>query len=245
MKRKRDKIVRNVLAAVVAGAILTAALGLPTYASPIPVPTATVDPEIDIGSGTPDKTTVGIAVSQANPQVLSVEVPLYVTVAVTNNTDSTGTAEFIAPTESYEIKNGTYNPDGSIADVGVTGMSVSGVGTGGLWSIVATVNNTSTDKQLSMSIGGIPLPAINAASTTAEPANIKVAGSPFYDLASGKFLPVDKTGKGQKLAITGDISEAYSISDSVAAAPQFRLKYTIALLDQNGHPIGVTATDTP
>lgn len=230
---------------MIAAAVLLSALGMAAYAAPIPVPTATVDPEIDIGPGTPDKTTVGVAVSQASPQVLSVEVPLYVTVAVTNDANGTGQPGFVAPTESYKIKNRTYNPDGSIADVGVTGISVSGVGTGGLWSIVPAVNNASVNKEVSLSIGGIPLPAVNAADADSVPVNIKVAGSPFYDLTAGRFLPVDPAGTGQELTIAGAVSEAYSVGDSVAAAPQFRLKYTIALLDSAGRPIGVTAAGAP
>ena len=235
MKRKRGNRTRCALAAVIAAAVLLSALGMAAYAAPISVPMATVDPEIDIGPGTPDKTTVGVAVSQASPQVLSVEVPLYVTVAVTNDANGTGQPGFVAPTESYEIKNRTYNPDGSIADVG----------TGGLWSIVPAVNNASVNKEVCLSIGGIPLPAVSAADAASVPVNIKVAGSPFYDLTAGKFLPVDPAGTGQRLAIAGAVSEAYSVGDSVAAAPQFRLKYTIALLDSAGRPIGVTAAGAP
>lgn len=234
---------KNMARVITAGwilALLTFALALPVAASPILDPSATDDPQIDIGADTPHQTDVGVAVSKANPRVLSVEVPLYVTMAVTKDGAGPGKTGLTLPKHGYRIRNNTYSSDGSLAPVCVTGMSISGVGSGGLWSIVESVNNASTQRNMSLSIGGVSLPPVSASDTASVPANIHTASSVFYDMSVGKYRPVDITGRGQELPIAGTVPEAYNISDSATATPQFKVKYTLALLNAAGEPVGET-----
>ncbi len=235
MNTKRSKYLFMLLFAV----ILTAAILIPVQAAQIPVPDSQTNPDPEVNVGTPEegKTLVGVAVSKTNPENLSVEVPLYVTLSVTK--DSTGTPVVYTP-DGYSITNNTKDIDKNVSKVGITGMTVSGVANG-TWSLSENAP-TSNAKTMQFTIAGLVMPTVQAGSTAAQTVNLKVVNSPFYDNVTSKFKPIDATGTGQALNLEGKVSSTYQITDS-STIPQFKIKYRISLLDEAGNPIGVQSTD--
>lgn len=216
------KSLRRLLAALAACSALTAG-GMALGVSPPPgfPPTQ------------PGKTTVGVQTADLPPDNLSFTVPLYLTVAAI---PSPGGGQIIAP-DGYALRNTTAKlPNGSYPDIAVTGLEVSGVA-GGTWSLSATPTQA---KEVSLTIGGVTLPEVSAASQTPAAADLTAGDNSFYDPAGkGSFrsVPGGPDAEALPLPVSGVLSSAFS-ADPARAAAQFRVTYTVSLLDGAGMPVG-------
>ena len=128
-------------------------------------------------------------------------------------------------------------------------METSGVN-GSTWKIVDSLTDTTgMDKEMVVTIGGLPLPAITDGETTLQKDRKRFAAkmtdyaSKFYDLDNRRYIPLGENGQDGKtvLDVTMDIPTGYTVAqgsdDSTLA--QFRVFYTVAPLDNTGKPIGV------
>lgn len=183
----------------------------------------------------PGQTAVGVQVTGANLDVLSYEVPLYVTLAVV---EDGGQTKVICPdADAYYIENTSPNrPDGQETAMAVTEVTLSSV-TGGTWSLVETPGGAG---EISLSVGGLTLPELAAGAGTSSTLETAKAGeSAFY--TDGAYVQLMGDQRRLPLPITG---QAVAMGTESKPAAQFRLSYTVSLLDTNGAPIGVF-TDSP
>ena len=222
---------RLLLGAALAALLLTGATGAAGGSYPPPPP----------GSGFPEtkpkpgQTIVGVQTADKTPENLSISVPLYLTVAATR--DSNNTPQVVAP-DGYVLRNTTQSvSDGSIPDIAVTGVEVQSV-PDGTWSL--TTQTPTGNEQIKLTIGGLTLPEVAAGTPNPVPADMLAATSSFYDKESGKFMPIrgGEPARGMNLPIEGELPSDYQPTEERAAA-QFRIKYTVSMLDASGKPIGV------
>lgn len=181
----------------------------------------------------PGETTVGVQTVDIDPARLSFTVPLYLTVAATQDAD--GVPQVIAP-DGYLLRNTTGSvPDGSYPEIAVSGVRVHSV-PGGTWSLAA---NPEAQKEISLTIGGLPLPALAAGGGPVDAA-LTAAESEFYDYEAGTLKPIPggPAAPGKNLTVVGALSADFTPEEKRAAA-QFRITYTVSLLDEGGQPVGV------
>lgn len=181
----------------------------------------------------PGKTAVGVQTVDVNPENLSFTVPLYLTVAAVS--DSTGTPRVVVP-DGYLLRNTTGSaPDGSFPDIVVTKMEVQGV-TGGTWSLKAAPG---AGKDIRLSIGGLVLPDIKAGNITPIPVETNTTNNSFYDTGTGKYRPIPGGEGTLTLPIAGSLASGFVPGEKRASA-QFRIRYTVSLLDGKGVPVGIS-----
>lgn len=193
--------------------------------------------------GAGNTTEVKLAVARELKQV-SFEVPLYYTAVITNDNSGVGSANKIYYPSGYALRNANEKEP-----LVVTAVETSGVN-GSTWKIVDSLTDTTgTDKEMVITIGGLPLPAITDGETTLQKdrkrftAKMTDYTSKFYDLDNRRYIPLGENGQDGKtvLDVTMDIPTGYTVTqgsdDSTVA--QFRVFYTVAPLDNSGKPIGV------
>lgn len=193
--------------------------------------------------GAGNTTEVKLAVARELKQV-SFEVPLYYTAVITNDKSGAGRANKIYYPSGYALRNANEKEP-----LVVTAVETSGVN-GSTWKIVDSLtDNTGMDKEMVVTIGGLPLPAITDGETTLQKDRKRFAAkmtdyaSKFYDLDRRRYIPLGENGQDGKtvLDVTMDIPTGYTVAqesdDSTLA--QFRVFYTVAPLDNTGKPIGV------
>lgn len=181
----------------------------------------------------PGKTMVGVQTADLDPASLSFTVPLYLTVAATE--DSTGSPRVIVP-DGYLLRNTTGSvPDGTYPEIAVSGLQVHSV-PGGSWSLAA---DPAADKEISLTIGGLPLPDL-ARGGASVAADLTAAESEFYDPTAGTLKPIlgGPAAPGKNLPVAGALWDGFTPGEEQAAA-QFRITYTVSLLDEGGQPVGV------
>ena len=194
--------------------------------------------------GTGNTTEVNLAVARELNQV-SFEVPLYYTAVITNDKDSTGKdSNKIYYPSGYAIRNANEKQP-----LAVTAVETSGVN-GSTWSVVDSLSDAAgTGKEMVVTIGGLPLPAITDGETTLQKdrkkflAKMTEYSSQFYDLTNKRYIPLGENRQDGKtvLEVKMDIPSGYTVTqgnDSSTVA-QFRVFYTVAPLDDNGKPIGL------
>lgn len=217
MQRTRDRLL---LFGALAALLLTGASGA---AAPPGFP-----------SPQPGKTVVGVQTADKNPASLSFTVPLYLTVAATE--DNAGNPQVIVP-DDYVLRNTTGTiSGGTYPNIAVTGVDVQGV-PGGSWSLTATPAQA---KDICLAIGDLVLPDLPVGQHTPVAAEITASDNSFYDLNKGEFHPIygGPSGMGMNLPVIGALWEGYTATEEQAAA-QFRVTYTVSLLDESGLPVGV------
>lgn len=178
------------------------------------------------------KTQLRVGVSQATPDTVSFEVPLYLTMCVTkeqNGIDS----KVVVPTEEYYIRNRT--PDIPLA---VTRVGAAGV-VGGNWALVDAITPGETGRELTFTIGGVRLPAVPAGDPTVRELDLRTQDSVFYDAANRRFRLIgaeDPTdGENTVLEVSAEVADAYVPSDRAGATAQFRVMYTVSSVDPAGN----------
>lgn len=183
----------------------------------------------------PGKTAVGVQTVDMDPGNLSFTVPLYLTVAAVS--DAGGIPRVVVP-DGYLLRNTTGStPEGNYPGIVVTKMDVQGVA-GGTWSLKA---DPSAGKEIRLSIGGLVLPDLNGGNGTTKSVETNVADNIFYDAGTGKYRPIPG-GPGAEalnLPIAGSLWPGFVPGEERAAA-QFRIQYTVSLLDGQGAPVGIS-----
>lgn len=186
------------------------------------------------------KTDVGIAVSRVDPETLSFEVPLYVTMAIRPDPEGSGQPAIYIP-ENYSIKNTTpaSQVDGAVPELGVTAITVETVA-GGRWSLYGDVADAAQGElALEMSVGRLSLPDTKAGGNRAQ-VDLTAADSEFYDMANQVYRPLNTEEPGTVLELSVRLSpELPALSYDGKAAAQFRITYTLSPLDSLGKPMTV------
>lgn len=187
----------------------------------------------------PGKTLVGVQTADTDSSSLSYTVPLYITLAVTNQK---GTPTVLAP-DNYRMTNSSLTPNNSPAAIAVTGIDVEGV-KGRTWKLTPhpQVAQSGQPSEISLSLGDVILPELATDATKAVPANIKVntPHNAFYNAGDGTYKPIAGKDKGgTSIPIVGKLATGFTIDQDVPVVPQFRIHYTVSLLNKANKPIGM------
>ena len=201
------------------------------------------------------KTEVNLGVTEETKASVSYEVPLYCTLAVVDGKDGT---KVVTPSEDrYYIKDTGKNQEKKLAVTGLTVSSigatpgeikVTGTGTWNLTTAAGTEAAGSAEKLMQLSVGGVELKSINPGTWDVTTLDLKENENVFYDKTANKYRTItDKIN----IPIKATVSKQYKVqkaTTSPIAVAQFRLHYTVSVLDQNGeikdnwHYIGPDAT---
>lgn len=184
----------------------------------------------------PGKTSVGVQTADLAPESLSYTVPLYLTVAAAKS--AAGEPTVVVPM-NYSMKNTTGSTfEGRYPGIAVTDVEVQAVESG-TWSLR---QQPASGKEIMLSIGGLVLPDVNAGNTQMKAADITGSDNSFYDLQNKvfKIFPGGPGAKAQNLPIAGSLPTGFDPAHEEGAAAQFRVKYTVSLLDAGGEPVGVS-----
>lgn len=224
MKHKRLKV--TTLAAALALSMSAPSMaGVPAPGSGGGVPALT--DEIAANSDT----TVSILQSSVKNPNISYTVPLYVTMAVIANDSNVKTPD------NYIISN-TTEPEtpgdpSSRPPIGVTNMSIEKLSS----ATYSTVDNAAVVEagdatSIFLQIGGEDMPA-TAEADKVYAVNLK--GTTLTTMKESTRVPAPIASQ-KKLDITGKV-KSMARTDTKAAA-QFRIKYTVSLLDASGQALG-------
>lgn len=245
-----------------AALLIAAGLSIPAHAAGIDFIS-----EKDGGKYTDVNTDVYLGVVKETPPNVSYEVPLYYTVAVVPDSSGARKNKVLLPSDGYYIENRTYVDEkkGTMKRLAVTQMRVQGVANA-TWDLVDTIdeNGAPTDQKMSVTIGGVKLPAVLAGDTQkAKDAILQTDGSAFCKKVNGdwKFKTLgtrmsdpnvdydrrmDLDVKIQVAANYEPTEKLVSVKDpdtgnqkeELHAITQFKVMYTLAPLDEHGNPIG-------
>ena len=184
-------------------------------------------------------TTFGVMETNTNPGTVSFEVPLYVTMAAVAGQDTVQ-----MPTDAYKITNTSKAANGTDPgySIGVVGLSFETVA-GGTWGTTLTATPTGATKEMNLTIGGVQMPALAANGHAQPTVDITSVDNTFYDHANSKPKPISAdpntpaVGNSLVIPLVGKISTTAVAADA-AAAPQFKVKYTISAIGGGGGAIG-------
>ena len=190
----------------------------------------------DDGNG---KTKVNLGVTEVKNSTVSYEVPLYCTLAIVEEKDEN---KVFTPS-NYDIKNTAKDKDKKLA---VTGLAVSSVD-GGAWDLgtEAEINNLteadSDKKIMNLVVGGVELKKLG---TIGNSDKLAIMDLTAKDNAFCKFDSTNETlvysviGESlSNISLFGKVSKFYKVATKRATA-QFRLYYTVSVLNKNGDVIG-------
>lgn len=190
-------------------------------------------------------TTFGvIEADKVGSNQLSVEVPLYVTMAATSNTTN-----MLVPTE-YEIKNtgkAVYDAQGAYNEgkIGVTKISTSAVES--TWTIVASDADIQNDaKKMTFSLGNHALTSAEAGLYT-DYKTVTNVNSQFVNvvdpdrLENNTLKPIEPgKDKGLKPTIASKIASTERKNGTGKTVGVVKVKYEFAALDADNKPITAT-----
>ena len=184
------------------------------------------------------KTEVNLGVTEVTDSSVSYEVPLYCTLAVVDRGDK---REVVTPT-NYYISDTGKNKEKQLA---VTGLAVSTVqkGTWNLKTQGEIENQNATAKFIKLSVGEVDLKEVNLQDekklTTLD---LQANENSFYNKNENKYKII---GKKLSIPITGQVSQNYKITSSQPTTAQFRLYYTVSVLDNLGNVKGTWSYEGP
>ena len=189
-------------------------------------------------------TTFGvIEADKVGTNQLSVEVPLYVTMAATSNT-----TDMLVPTE-YEIKNtgkAVYDNQGKYiaGNIGVTKITTSAV-ENSTWTIVANDAAINGDvKKMTFSLGNHALTAATGTVyddyKTVDNVNSQFVTSDGQTLDNNTLKPIQPGDAGLKPNIESKIAFADRKSGTGKTVGVVKVKYEFAALDDANKPITAT-----
>lgn len=173
----------------------------------------------------PGETSVGLQVTETLPSQLSFEVPLYITAAVVD-----GQSEVIVP-DNYGIKNNTINSNSDEIEIAVTKVLLTAFSTKDYWTL--TNYEPTLENEMQITLGGIPL-----IDPTEDGVLMDLTDSMFYDKETEKFNPIPY-GVEWNIPIVANVLNTFRLSENQKAVAQFKVEYSVSLLDTNGEPIGV------
>lgn len=182
---------------------------------------------------------------QKEYQDVSFEVPLYYTMVVLKGDDGTGSKSKAVLPEGYAIRNKNPEKDLVVAKVSVAGIPAS------TWKLVERFSTGTADKkELKVSIGDLPLPAItypvepDKNIRTIHEQDLTKYKSAFYK--DGTYQTLGKsqgrTDGLSKLPVSVSVNPEYEIpdgTDETVTTPAFRVIYTLTTLGADGKPVGV------
>ncbi len=199
----------------------------------------------DDGNG---KTKVNLGVTEVKNSTVSYEVPLYCTLAIV---EEKGKNTVFTPS-NYDIKNTAENKEKKLA---VTGLAVSSV-KGGQWKLGTEeeINKLtqagSGEKIMSLVVGEVDLKKFGTVGNLVKLGELGNSDKlTIVDLTAknNAFCKYDKTNEtfvysviGKDLtniSLSGNVSQSYKVTTKRATA-QFRLYYTVSVLNDNGNVIG-------
>lgn len=174
-------------------------------------------------------TTISIMQAKVDPHNVSFTVPLYVTLAVVE-----GEPDVKVP-DNYGITNTSTAAEGTVDDnynIGVTAMSFERLGD---YKTVKAENVGNDPKNIYLNIGGMDMPALDSTSAS-QIAPVPMTGGVLGTPTAPTPITV---GEFKKLEINGTVSTTHTPPrDEAAAAAQFKVRYTISLLDSHDKPMG-------
>lgn len=199
----------------------------------------------DDGNG---KTKVNLGVTEVKNSTVSYEVPLYCTLAIVEEKDK----NTVFTPSNYDIKNTAKNKDKKLA---VTGLAVSSVD-GGAWNLgteaeIDQLTEADSDKKImNLVVGGVELKKLGTVGNLVKLGELgnsdklTIMDLTAKDNAFCKFNNTNKTfvysviGEGlSNISLSGKVSKFYKVTTKRATA-QFRLYYTVSVLNDNGDVIG-------
>lgn len=231
---------RNFLTTAALAALVAAQMAMPVMAAKTNNKLDKIDTTTDYTANdlkNNGHTTFGvIEADKVGSNQLSVEVPLYVTMAAVSNT-----SDMIVPTV-YEIKNTgkpVYDATGTLKEgnIGVTAIATEAVN-GSTWTIVANEGAIDTEKKMTFSLGGITLNS---------------AGADLYDsykdvAATNEFVIKGATSDENTLVpikpddtltptIASKIQNTNRANGTGKTVGVVKVKYQFAALDNDNKPI--------
>lgn len=239
--KKRNFLTTAALAALVAAQMAMPVMAAKTNNNLDKLDQSTDYQETDLKSD--GHTTFGVVEGEiAASNQLSVEVPLYVTMAATSNSD-----KMIVPTE-YRIKN-TGNPvqnanGTTTGNIGVTAITTSGV-TGSTWTIVANDHEIGGDaKKMTFNLGNH---AVTAKDSTVYN-NYKIVnnvnsqfvttdGQTLDNNSLKPIAPGSGDTDGLVVNISSDIANTDRKNGTGKTVGVVKVKYEFAALDSRNKPI--------
>lgn len=171
-----------------------------------------------------DKTSVGVQVTDTDPASISFEVPLFITAAIMD-----GQASLLVP-DNYAIKNTTTNYSSQGGEIAVTQVQISRIDGSSDWTLVT--DTPTQDGQMQVTIGGITM-----REPTQDLTYLDLTDSIFYDKNAQQFAKI-QYNQVVDIPIVANVLPKIRLR-ALSAVAQFRIHYTISLLDLNGDPIGV------
>lgn len=202
----------------------------------------------------PDKgqTTVGVWVTDENLNTLSVEVPLYVTLAVVKPATGGDTLVLAPAQDRYRITNNSPQ-----LDVAVTGLFTEELTPMGMdrWTLTGNdpedVSPVADVREIALSLTLLEREANGGLTWTDRVQVLALNGmtleddSPFKkEIVQNGVTSYGWRGiqPGQSLALgwKGAAVSSDVVDNSASATAQFRLVYTFSALQTNGQPIGTT-----
>lgn len=183
------------------------------------------------------KTKVNVGVTELTKENVSFEVPLYYVICVTQEPGKAAKVTCPSAEEYCIVNKSTGNQRVAVTKIGVKGVA------GGTWSLAAANNlGTSTaDKKISMTVGGIELPAVAANDQTLHTvATRNNTENSFYISDQHKYLTLgtynaaDPDDSTIEIPVTAQVSQNYQVTTNAQPAAQFRLCYTVSPVNGNG-----------
>lgn len=240
-------------------AALALSLTTPTFAAGVTNGTTPFDP-----NGKGGDTIISIYESKVDTGNLSVEVPLYLTLAVVSEDPDGTNAKLLAP-KNYHIANTSKKSDGTTQasyPIAVTGVYIDRMGD---WNL-KTYNFNGTDngagagngKDMTLRFSGkawkfgagaftqettatsFDFPEVDNTKPNVGIAIENYDESPFYDATGARYKGINP-GESLDIEINGGVATGYQVqgNGAGAAAPQFRVTYTVCALDPaTGDAIG-------
>lgn len=183
-------------------------------------------------------TTFSIIEALQNPNNVSFEVPLYVTMAVTDGeTSLTVPTNYSITNTSAKLKTegGVNELDAEDAfDIAVVKMDFSKLdGSDTSYNTVEAA--ASSNKDMVLTIGGVTMPALDAVGTAS--ADIKASGSLLHNGTSYTKIPANGSTE-LALPITATLGANAAVTENKGAVAQFKVTYTVSALDSAGNLMG-------
>lgn len=182
------------------------------------------------------KTEVNLGVTEVTDSSVSYEVPLYCTLAVVDRGDK---REVLTPT-NYYIKDTGKIKEKQLA---VTGLAVSSVqyGTWNLKTKDEIENPNAMGRLINLSVGGVELKEVDLQNkkklTTLD---LQANENSFYK--NNRYRTI---GDKLSIPIEANVSKNYQIRSSQPTTAQFRLYYTVSVLDKLGNVKGTWSYEGP
>lgn len=177
-------------------------------------------------------TVISIFQSEQNAGNISYTVPLYVTMAVSN-----GQAKAAVP-NTYGIINNSKKENGEAMNLGVTAIKFEKL-KGGKFKTTSKAAITDPE-EINLKIGEVQMPDMSAPGFKNITLN-KDNGGLFWDKTAtgdGHLTPIPVSTKLFQIPIDGTVQVATNRTSADGTVAQFRVKYSVALLDNNYKPVG-------